>query len=153
MDDDTLLLSLPLPFYAVKDLFGRLTTDTELPKAAIAARKAMVARIGRMNDDDDNNNNNNDDNDDDYACSTKATISKSCLGGYKSSLKSHYETDRGCKFEAPDLPLNEVTLDRWCDNFIKAYGNILAQKKQSGVMKIKEGKSEIAFDGYERFVI
>ena len=137
-------LKIPLPFAAVRSLFGRLATDTKLPKQSREERTRAVAAIERLIDE------NGEDNEDINDAQNSVTISKSCIQGYKSALKSYYETVRKCKFFCPDLPENEVTLDRWCDNYIKAYGNTIANKKQKGVMKVKEGKSEIAFNGYEK---
>ena len=48
------------------------------------------------------------------------------------------------------MPRDETSLDVWCDEFIKSYGNLIADKKTRGVMPAKEGKSEISFSGYEK---
>ena len=76
---------------------------------------------------------------DDFFAESKVTVSVSCMQGYKSALKAFYE-DSLVNFDAE--------LDAWLDSFIQGYKKTIAEKKASGVMEIKEGKSPIAFSGH-----
>ena len=38
--------------------------------------------------------------------------------------------------------------DRFCENFISGYEKVIAEKKESGVMRMQEGKSHLSWDGY-----
>ena len=44
------------------------------------------------------------------------------------------------------MPWDETSLDVWCDELIKSYGNLIADKKTRGV--ISKG-GQISFGGYE----
>jgi hypothetical protein len=93
---------------------------------------------------------------DDVYAEKRRTISKSCMQGYKSALKHYVEVIRKQSFEAAktksraNQAKNQLSLNSWCDKYIKAYGRIVASKKTNGVMKVKEGKSEISFSGYSQ---
>ena len=137
-------LVLPLPFSAFKALFGQISTDPELPKKT--KREREIRRIDDCDDEDDEDHN---EVVEDHGAINLHTVSKSCLGGYKSALKNHYSS-RHVSFTCPDLPKDETSLNVWCDEFIKSYGNLIADKKTRGVMPAKEGKSEISFSGYEK---
>lgn len=159
-DGEMILL---LPFKAVKDLFSALATDTDLPRLTKAEREVLAARrerrqrVRRVLDGDDSGNDSDSDEEEDMVdpLKHKRTISKSCMQGYKSALKN-YHAKHGKRFEAYDEVPSGKTLDAWCDEFIKGYARIVAQKKQEGIMKVGEGKAELPFGGYralnERFI-
>jgi len=98
-------LVLPLPFLAVKALFGQISTDPELPKKTKRARE-----IRRIDDSDDEDDEDHTEVVQDHGAINVHTVSKSCLGGYKSALKNHYSS-RHVSFTCPDLPRNETSLD------------------------------------------
>jgi hypothetical protein len=140
-----------LPFSAVKALFGQISTDPELPKKAKRERENEREREIRRIDDSAYEDDEDHHNEvvEDHGAINVHTVSKSCLGGYKSALKNHYSS-RHVSFTCPNLPRDETSLDVWGDEFIKSYGNLIADKKMRGVIPAKEGKSEISFSGYEK---
>jgi len=159
-------LALPLPISAVESLFGFLATNTALPRRGRKKRRIDTAssvrnpnrRIGREDSDDDDNNdeydnggldNGGEGDHDGVAAANRATISHSCMGGYKSALKSYY-TERGKAFEDPDIPAGNMSLDQFCNDFVNSYEKTVADKQERGIMPINEGKSAIPFAGYSR---
>ena len=80
VDEDGKLV-LPLPFLAVKALFGQISTDPELPKKTKRARE-----IRRIDDSDDEDDEDHTEVVQDHGGINVHTVSKFCLGGYKSAL-------------------------------------------------------------------
>ena len=79
------------------------------------------------------------------------TISKSCMGGYKSALKLYY-SDREVEFTCPERPTDSQSVDKFLDDQIKSYGNILADKKLRNVMPLNEGKTAMTEEGFFRII-
>lgn len=75
----------------------------------------------------------------DYMRANIATMSASCLQGYKSALLWYYDERK--------VPIDEAS-DTWLNNFVQAYKRFVAKKKENGVMKLTEGKSFIQFQDY-----
>ena len=79
------------------------------------------------------------------------TVSKSCLGGYKSALKNYY-SDHQIAFECHDRPTGSQSLDKYLDEVIVSYGNLLADKKKRAIMSINEGKSAMTDQGFASII-
>ena len=126
-------IRLPLPYEVIKALFGRLATDVHLPKTRSVAR---------------DNGDSDDEGPDETNAFNEPTISKSCMGGYKSALKDYYFS-KGVQFEAPTLQSNGTSLDAYLNELIDSYSKTVADKKVRGVMSIKEGRSPVSVGGYE----
>jgi len=153
-------LLIPLSFQSIEALFARLTVDTELPRSAKKRKKEdeerreeldriRQAAINRGDADipeiippivDNSINKEN-----------SITVLKSCLGGYKSALKTYY-SDNGVAFECLERPPGSVPLDEFLDNQIKSYGNLIADKKQRAVMPVTEGKDAMVEEGFNRLI-
>jgi hypothetical protein len=140
-DNDELML--PLPLHAIQDLFGHLSTDTELPK------NYKLRQTVKPTHESESESESEDYEDDDGTKINKRTISYSCMGGYKSALKKYYE-ERNLAFEDNNIPRGQQSLNQWCNEFLDAYARNIADKRQKGVMAVSEGKSAISFDGYGR---
>ncbi len=41
-------------------------------------------------------------------------------------------------FVDPNAANGVISLDSWCDNFIKTYAKVIADKKERGVMNVNE---------------
>jgi hypothetical protein len=158
----TKMLILPLSFESIKALFANITIDTDLPRDAkkrkqqeqarreeiLRIREAAIAR-GDFEDDipdlpiivEDNTRNK----------ANSITVSKSCLGGYKSALKWYY-SDREVAFECPERPAGSQSLNNFLDEQIKCYANLIAEKKQRAVMPISEGKAAMTEEGYMELI-
>ena len=134
-DDNS--IRIPLPAGIVKELFGWISKNTDLPKKRQKVGKER-ARPEEENEGDEDETTPFMSGDDFFA-ESKVTVSVSCMQGYKSALKAFYE-DSLVNFDAE--------LDAWLDSFIQGYKKTIAEKKASGVMEIKEGKSPIAFSGH-----
>jgi hypothetical protein len=124
---------VPLSSDCVKDLFGWLSTNTDLPK-----KNKRSQSIEEDNESDHGNDEAIDEHGDVFAVN-KITMSHACMQGYKSALGWYY-AEHGCRMD-PDL-------DDWLDNFIKGYKKTVAEKKEKGIMKLSEGKSSLRFIGY-----
>jgi hypothetical protein len=146
-------ISLPLSTLLIQDIFGWLSTNTNLPKRNRRSNRMIqpnqpqpATQINEHSDSDgepesianDNVNTNNAVAIDIFA-SGEVTVSASCMQGYKSALIWWYAEKK--------LKLDQAQND-WIDNFIKGYKKIVADKKARGVMSISEGKSALSFGGY-----
>jgi len=115
---------LPLDSDIVEQIFGWLSTNTDLPKRA--------RRIVEEDDDDDDQNV-------DIFANNKITISVSCMQSYKSALLWWYTENK----------INiDPKINEWIDTFISGYKKTVADKKARGVMSISEGKSPITYAGF-----
>jgi hypothetical protein len=72
--------------------------------------------------------------------SRKKQVSVSVIQGTKSALRWRYQ-EHGVTIEAE--------LDRYINHFISGYKRKIADLKQSGKMKLKEGKSPLSFSNYK----
>jgi hypothetical protein len=70
---------------------------------------------------------------------SQATISSSCMQGYKSALLWYYG-QKNVSMSAD--------IDDYIEDFISGYAKLVQQKKATGVMELKEGKSHMQFLGY-----
>ena len=131
-EDGTILV--PLSSECVKDLFGWLSINTDLPKKN---RRSQLTEAG---DESDSANEEDVGEDVDVFAVNKVTMSHACMQGYKSALGWYY-AEHGCRLDS--------LLDDWLDNFIKGYKKTVAEKKEKGIMKISEGKSSLSFGGYK----
>jgi hypothetical protein len=132
---------IPLSSEVVKSLFGWLSKNTDLPKKWKRRGQARNDNNGIDNDDV------SDEEDVDQAVGdafaiNRASISYSCMQGYKSALAWYYR-------ECGDV-LIEASLNSWCDDFINGYKKTVADKKSRGVMAITEGKAPLSFSGYNQ---
>ena len=142
-------ISLPLSTLMIQDIFGWLSTNTDLPKR----NRRMNNRLGQQRREQTTNENNEHSDSDaepestttntavanDLFASAEVTVSASCMQGYKSALIWWY-AEKKLKLEDPQ--------NDWIDNFIKGYKKIVADKKARGIMSISEGKSALSFGGY-----
>ena len=108
-DDGSLVI--PLPRQVIEELFGWLSTNTDLPKL----RGREEAEIENELEPEDP---------DDYA-QTKVTISPSTMQGYKSALLWCY-SNANVLMDPGDA--------KWIDSFIQGYKKVIADKKSKGVM-------------------
>jgi hypothetical protein len=148
----------PLPFEVIQNLFGWISTNTDIPTTSSSKSKhilntknivggaankgaGVVEHDGSDNDDDEENAafepTRTDEND--IFNEKKRTISVSCMQGYKSALKWCY-SEAGVLFD-PEA-------DAWLDKFIQGYKKIVAEKKMIGVMSAKEGRQPVSFSGF-----
>jgi hypothetical protein len=145
-------ITVPLPSSVIKELFGWLSSNTDLPKRVRKGQSSSIPSssssrpLEDVHEDDDGI----DEGEigpvniftstagNDVIAKDQITISHSCMGGYKSALKWHYE-ENGVLFP--------TDIDKWCDSFIIGYKKLIADKKERGIMKLKEGKSPLSFSG------
>jgi len=120
----------PMEDEVMKSLFGWLSKNTDLPRKK---------RNDEDQDEDEDEVHGIDGEEADAFANNRATISHSCMQGYKSALVWHY-AEKGQTLD----PL----LNSWCDNFINGYKKTVADKKSRGVMAITEGKAPLSFSGY-----
>ena len=130
---------LPLEDAIVKELFGWLSRNTDLPK------KNRRNNVNNNRNDDEqsdldsdieevailnynNNNNNNDDNNNAFA-QRDITISHSTMQGYKRAL---------LWLHSENSLLVDASINKWIDEFITAYKKSIAEKKATGIMSIQE---------------
>jgi hypothetical protein len=159
-------LKIPLPFESIKTLFAQLQIDVDLPKSSKKRKKKESERILELekirtailerggNEETDiperlKNSFITVDNTPNKLNSI--TASKSCLQGYKSALKTYY-SDREMAFECPDLPVGKKSLDKYLNEEIKSYGNLIADKKKRAVMPVTEGKDAMTEEGFSRII-
>ena len=156
---------LPLSFESIKALFSKLTIDTDLPRSSKKRKKEEAERIeelGRIRAAIIARGGDEDDiperllrplirQDDSVNKENSVTIAKSCLGGYKSALLTYY-SDRGMEFTCPDMPPGTISLDKYLDERIKSYGNLIADKKQRAIMSVTEGKNAMTQEGFVRII-
>ena len=134
---------VPLPDAVLKQLFGWLSVNTDLPKKS-RRKKAVAAAVAAALADLDSDSESDSDDDVpaqpvDIFAERIATISASCMQGYKSALGWFY-TEK--------YVIMEASIEQWIAAFIQGYKRTVAEKKAAGVMDIKEGKSKLAFNGY-----
>ena len=127
-------IALPLPTLLIHDIFGWLSTNTDLPKR----NRSSTRRINQPNERQLGNENNELSDSDseheavaeegtnnagavDLFASSEVTVSASCMQGYKSALIWWYA-------EKKKMRLKQGQND-WIDNFIKGYKKIVADKK------------------------
>jgi hypothetical protein len=79
------------------------------------------------------------------------TISRQCLGGYKSALKLYY-ADNNYDFTCPEREQGMQSIDDYLNDQIKSYGNLLAEKKQDGTMPLYEEKSALTDIGFDQLI-
>lgn len=125
LDDDG-SFDIPLPRQVIEELFGWLSTNTDLPKQR---------GRGQAEQEDDPE----DHDEPDQFAQRKVTISPSTMQGYKSALLWHY-AGANVQMDSGD--------EQWIDSFIQGYKKVIADKKSKGVMPIMEGKSPISFAGF-----
>lgn len=120
----------PMVDEVVKSLFGWLSKNTDLNRKK---------RNDEDQDEDEDEVHAIDGEEADTFANNRATISHSCMQGYKSAIVWYY-AEKGQTLD----PL----FNCWCDNFINGYKKTVADKKSRGVMAITEGKAPLSFSGY-----
>jgi hypothetical protein len=151
-------LILPLTFESIKAVFAQITIDTDLPRDAkkrkqqdnerrLSLHRIREAAIARGDDADDIPEIPEIIEDTTVNKANSITVSKSCLGGYKSALKCYY-ADREVAFDCPERAVGSQSIDSFLDEQIKCYANLLAEKKQRAVMSITEGKAAMTEEGF-----
>jgi hypothetical protein len=113
-------ISVPLPDQIIKQLFGWLSTNTDLPKKNNKRkRNNNNNNEGTIVDDDDDDDedfeNINDierENNNDIFADRKVTISESCMQGYKSAIMWLYKEK--------SVTMDKTT-DNWLNDFIQGY--------------------------------
>jgi hypothetical protein len=157
-------LKLPLSFASIEALFAKLMIDTDLPRDSrkrkqleanrreelMRVREAALAR-GLGEDDEDVPDIPAIEEDMTINKANSITVSKSCLGGYKSALKLYY-SDRKIAFECPERERGSQTIDQFLDEQIKCYANLIAEKKLRAVMPLTEGKASMTEEGFMRII-
>lgn len=133
LDGDKIVV--PLPEAVVRNLFGWLSVNTDLPKKR--KKKGASAEESDSDSEDDAEPPTQDD----IFADKKATISASCMQGYKSALSWLYA-------EEDANPPMSPAFEKWIAGFIHGYKKKIADKKAAGVMSVTEGKSKLAFTGY-----
>jgi hypothetical protein len=155
-------LILPLSFESIKALFAKIMIDTDLPRDAKKRKQLEQARldeilrkraaaIARGDDEADIPELPVIIEDTTVNKANSITVSKSCLGGYKSALKCYY-SDREVAFECPDRGAGSQSIDNFLDEQIKCYANLIAEKKQRAVMPISEGKAAMTEEGFMELI-
>ena len=127
--------NLPLPEDGVKEFFGWLSTNSELPKRKLGS--STTTEVITIPEESSATDIAAEPVEDTFA-ENEVTISHSCMAGYKSALVWLYSEKR--------LKLG-AELNSYIDDFIKGYKKQVAEKKHRGVMKINEGKSILPFEG------
>ena len=146
----------PLPAEVIKDLFGWLSINTNLPykqkgKTKSSKSNEDVSEIESEDDEEKEAEEEVEEQDEEKRkekqtifAENKVTISHSCMQGYKSALVWYY---------AEKEVIMDKTLNQWCDSFVDGYKKTVASKKSRGVMSATEGKSPLSFSGYLFLVI
>lgn len=129
-------IMVPLALNVLEDLFGWLSTNTDLPKRR--GRQIHLIPIAEPHDDEMETNDHGVAVDDIFA-SGKATMSSSCMQGYKSAMLWLYRENKVIMEPAVQQRLSDI---------VEGYVKIVADKKSKGIMKISEGKSPLSFAGY-----
>jgi len=130
---------VPLPEEVIKQLFGWLSTNTDLPKKG--KKRNYDWEAVENDDDEDEDEIANDivrENNNDIFAERKITISESCMQGYKSAIMWLYKEKNVTM---------DTKIDNWLNDFIQGYKKTIATKKEKGVMSITEGKSPLSFSG------
>jgi hypothetical protein len=157
-DNGSRSLKLPLSFESIQALFAKLMTDTDLPKNARKRQQEAGNRREELNlireaaiaagaDDDEIAEIPEIEEDTTINKANSITVSKSCLGGYKSALKMLY-SDNKVAFECPERPRESQPLDKFLDDQIKCYANLIADKKNRAIMSVTEGKAALTEEGF-----
>ncbi len=139
-DDDDDDAMEPAPFQVMKVTDARSRTNP---------RKRGRRRNKNEESSDDESSDDDDDEPADYGfdgfdaatvmAANIATMSASCMQGYKSALLWYYDEMK--------VAMDDKT-NHWLDEFVAAYKKYVARKKQNGVMKLTEGKTYIQFQDY-----
>lgn len=136
---------IPFSMAVVQEIFAWLSTDDSLTfrgrrrNNIVESTTDPVGNAEEDDEDDDGDGNVDGDSGNLFDESIhKATISVSCMQGYKSAIGWYYKL-RHLKL-SPEI-------DDWVENFIQGYTRIIARKRESGVMKIREGKSHLTYVG------
>ena len=123
---------LPLPAEIIKEFFGWLSINAELPKNQRNQNRREIVHLDVEEDPTTSQ---------DMFGRDLITISFSCMQGYRSALLWLYQ-ERGLVISS-DILL-------WLNNFTSGYKKTIADKKSRGVMSITEGKAPLSFHGYRR---
>ena len=157
-------VKVPIPFNIVKDMFGWIGTNTDIPirskrikllkeaneKFSKQSREASMTEEELYEEEDydeDMDELELDEQGDiiipdgplDMFAAGSQTVTAKTMQGYKSALKWLYEEKR---------IVFPSEMDMMLDNFIAGYTRKVAEKKQLGIMSISEGKAPVSFSGF-----
>jgi hypothetical protein len=141
-------VKVPLPESVIHNFFAWLSVNVDLPKKARRRGTATTYAnpAGDGSDSSESSDGEESDSNDaspnqqvDTFAENQITISSSCMQSYKSALGWWYTEQR--------VVMNPG-IAAWITQFIKGYKKTVADKKQRGVMSIKEGRSKLSFPGY-----
>ena len=160
---DIIPIKVPLPFQVVKDMFGWLGTNTDIPirgrrnkilkeakeKMEKSYREAISEETKEGDEDfdedadeyevDEAGNIRVPDGPLDLFAAGGQTVTVKTMSGYKSALKWVYEE---VKVPFP------ADMDQMLEDIIAGYTRKVAEKKLQGVMPISEGKQPVSYSGF-----
>jgi len=148
-EDGIPLPKLPLAKYAILDLFGWLISSTELPKRGRGRKRKyteeeeLAFKLSILGNSGDAAVTNSAD---------KITMKAGSVSAFRSALKWYYKINKmsfACYEDLLPENVENSTMEQEVSRIINGYKNIVGDKKNDGVMSVKEGKSEISFAGYE----
>ena len=175
-------IRIPLSDAIIKQLFGYLSMNTDLPKKKRGIRRlredehveqnvqvnVQVEQDEQIEHDDDDDDEEEEDNNDidesanhDTTSSSISFVNNSVEEGtvfatneitISHSCMQGYKSALGWYYRERNQELSH-TISRWIDDFIKGYKKSIADKKSRGVMCITEGKSPLSFGGFARVCI
>lgn len=122
-------IRLPVSSELLKEIFGWLSVDQDIPKQRRVHAENDIEEIEEENEIEEV----------DIFAESKITMSTATMQGYKSALLWYY-TERGVTMNAAD--------NKWINDCVKGYKKSIAKKKAEGVMSVTEGKSRLTFAGY-----
>jgi hypothetical protein len=145
---------VPIEESFLKELFGWLSTNTDIPKKN--RRQRNIHRTDNLSEGESESEGENEaptsspqsgndvmdvdtfDTTDVFATS-EVTMSYPCMQGYKSAISWLYSVHE-CSLSA--------SINSWLDDFVRGYKKVVADKKSRGVMNITEGKAALTFSSY-----
>ena len=164
LDEENRSVVVPLPLQVVQDMFGWISTNTDIPLRSGRKKPSKSNKQGGQEEKEDDEGDvgelgaDGEDDDDEVVvdegreeeqdtvmvgqaqfAASEQTVSVSTMQGYKSALKWLYWEKK---------VLFPADMDAWLDAFIQAYKKIVAEKKLKGVMPVTEGKKPVSFSGF-----
>lgn len=126
-------LLVPLEFDTIKRLFTWLTTNMGIPdRKRKRIDDIFTAAVSEE------------------SLTKGVTIAKETMQGYESALKWYYGQNKRSFVAKPKNDDDTITLDDWCNDFIKGYKKAVVKKKEEGIMEMGEGKAPISFVGFQK---
>ena len=126
-------LKLPLTFASIEALFAAIQVDTNLPKKAGKRKREEDANLEELRRIRREAIERGDENipeepmireDTSINKANSITVSKQCIQGYKSALKTHYR-DRGVEFTCPERAVGLQSVDEYLNTQMRSYANLM----------------------------